>query len=233
LPADFVASAPQETKVSESVESSIQGGTCFDFIAYDDEQIESYLNENRHDNIVILDTRGQNGVCFTRSQIAEGLEDSTGVYFPCLRAESMGSAAGNLVLARMTMKDFTAFVPIQDLEAITSSVVVVNEENAHTDWVFELKPGNFTVPYSASVELFVSANPNYVSADHCQEGTQKTVYRLVPVHLTRSTAIQGSGADKKHRHAKKKLSIIAPRINPLLPRINTRASAKAAKKIKK
>jgi hypothetical protein len=183
FPSNFVKTTPQEIKVPEMVESGIRGGTCFDFVAFNDEKVQEYLDEDRQDNIVILDTRGQNGVCFTRSRISESLEDNTGLFFPCLKAKHMGTAVKNLILARVTMRDFTAFVPIQDLEAITCSVVCGDGRNAN--WIFELKPANFTVPYSASVGLYTHSAPNgSISSNHCEPGSQKIVYRLVPIHLS-------------------------------------------------
>jgi len=153
----------------------LSGGAtaCFDFVGFEDVDAAAYLAEDASDHVIIA-PKGGAPVCFTRTQLYAQLDDNELQFYDCVppRAGAGAGAVGkpikDVLYSRLQMRDFNVIVPSTDLGAALRS---------HSQ-VWDLQQTDEVLAYTGSAQAF--ANSDYVSADHCQDGTSKSVWTLSP-----------------------------------------------------
>jgi hypothetical protein len=162
----------------------------FDFTEGEDINAKTYLSES-NDNIVIYSLPNKSGVCqgvaYKKSLLQEHLQSTTHLQFPCnntaIIVDPFPEPAINInmekPLVKIFLPNFTVFVPISDILA-TINCIAQRFKIFKTDESFET-----TASAGASFGTDNDATPMFMSADHCQRGSNKTVYRLL------STEVEG------------------------------------------
>jgi hypothetical protein len=140
--------------------------------------LKEYLAADEQDNIIILGpgegrARGTNAVCFTRSDIEKQLQDLTTITLPCLGPNGAFPVDANAQFVKIQLREFPVYVPKSDVLAMISS----------SARVFEPKLSNLTLQTTASADAV--ENSDFVSADHCQAGTTKKIYRIHGIRITK------------------------------------------------
>jgi hypothetical protein len=153
-----------------------QKSTCFDFCAYDDENIINYLDDDKDNNIVIFDASGEHPICYTRQRLTDLMNTASAVFYPCVSSDYPSTAIKEKTLVRIQLI-YNVVVPISDVvEAIKNEVKIFR--------VYKTKT-KFDRTKSANVEYNVHAAA-MVSGDHCQAGTDKDLYRLLNAETFKS-----------------------------------------------
>ena len=175
-------------------EALLSGGTCFDFVEYDDLKIQAYLSENRQDNIILFgppksDTETlSSATCFTRSQMQSQMKDVTAITVPCLKENHLNSADKRTKFYRVDL-GFPAFVPEDDVKAMLASKHVQ---------LFQALPTDLNLQFTASLEAAERKDEIYAGDHHCQAGTAKLVYRLYAIEFDpEPSAVANNVATKK------------------------------------
>ena len=157
--------------------------TCFDFCAYDDEDIENYIEEDTDDNIVIFDASGDQPICYSRQRLVELMNTANAVFYPC-ESEFPPTAIRDKTLVRIQLT-YNVVVPISD---------VVDAIDNTASKIFRIYKTNTTFDRtkSANVEFNVH-EAAMVSGDHCQEGTNKDLHRLLDPKVFQTLTRSGGG----------------------------------------
>ena len=138
--------------------------TCYDLYSLEDIDIEKYTNEDA-DNIVIIDTTCKNAIGFKRTWLENLLTDAKCIFYPCYNYKVRLSEC----MVRIYSNNINVVVPLQDVDdAIKTDVKR-----------FKLYKTDITHEFTASHDVAVS-HGTMVGADHCQDGTNKLLYRLLP-----------------------------------------------------
>lgn len=164
-------------KSERQVEEKLQPLECFNFIEYDNEQIENYVNKD-DDNLVIIHSDGRQAVCSHKQWLRDTLQDYSSVYFPCVGMGGHFPIATNIQFVKISMKEFQVFVPLKDIQAVI-------DDNDYC--LFELIETGIVINTTASAEAIIANN--YQSADHCQSGTSKRIHRLRPLEITETDQV--------------------------------------------
>jgi hypothetical protein len=153
--------------------------TCFDFIMYGDEDIKEYLNPENNinsDNLVIIDPNQTRGICSSRTYLENLLRDPSMRFYPCIRVPQGGfQFVRNKTLIRIHSNNFNVVVPITDVKKAMSG------QNGN---IFKLYKTDTEYEFTSGANAaYLIGREAYVSADHCQSGSNKTLYRLLPTSL--------------------------------------------------
>jgi len=140
-------------------------GTCFDLTLYDSEDANIYLNENPNDNIIIMKVRNDGtffSTCYQRSIL------STSEEFYWCPTESLShiKAGPHDTLRPIYTSEFTAYVT-----SYTASKIL----KSHCKY-FVLTQTDRTAPFTVSRTALDTSD--FVSADHCQAGTSKSIWTV-------------------------------------------------------
>lgn len=177
-------------------ENDFYGKTCRDTIMLSDENNKEYLDED-DDNILIIIQRGKNYIidCYTGEYLQEVLYDDTKGRYVCLENNSVTGRPlysvdedGNKVNFPLNVVGFvdteklfykldlsfgSFYISKKDLLDMIKSgnrIFYLEEENKRS------------YPYTASKGVYdaqkLGGESDVVSSDHCQEGTDITVYRI-------------------------------------------------------
>ncbi len=144
------------------------GGKCFDVGSQTQMHVRRYLQASA-DNIVVLLADGQPR-CATRSRIQSYRVDNDHVFMPCA-AQYVGSVDRSIRLIRIPL-DYNIFVPETDLIRLDT------EQDVQ---IWQLVESQVVVPRTAA--LTAVDGHDFVSVSHCQDGTQKTLTRIIPVRV--------------------------------------------------
>lgn len=148
---------------------------------------------------------GNSYIATDKKNLDSDVEDRTTIRFKCNR-ELDGAP-------RMRDVDGTEYYLLQ----LTGNVLVDRQNFGNLLWtpypVFELVESGTTFPFTASAtsvlaeggydRSVVGTEVNIVSADHCQAGSDRKLYTVVPLVLKRGRATQGGKKRRKTRRGKK------------------------------
>lgn len=171
------------------VEYNTRTSKCFDLIMLDEETAIDYLERDEEDNVIILNKPEGVAICFTRSGIRALIEDRSSHFVECLGPE-VDEFTGDKgqrwiepnppLYVRVPVNPETgsnAFIPIENLrEAISSS-----EERVYCLVPLALGDGS-GVQASLSHTITEAARrgeSSYISANHCQRGSNVLLYKFV------------------------------------------------------
>ena len=158
---------------------------CYDFLESNDIRFAEYLVEDPTDNIILIapppinsppDTLGTTAICTRRSELARTLTDLSAIALPCVgQSGTTFPPDASARFVRLALGNFNIFVPEREVR-----IIALNPGRfAESPKIYQAEPTDLNIPVTASVDAIL--NLHYVSADHCQEGTQKTIYHLRPV----------------------------------------------------
>jgi len=172
IPAELQAT-PGTDESGEEVD--VQKLTCYDTVFQVTDEPQSftqYVNENPVDHIFLLlppqkvhQRWGSHAICYTRSALNTFLNDDSSRYFPCL--EQDGEFDGSNEFIKVPLGNLTVFVPVQDIRYVLDKVDV---------HLFQVRESGVHIPYTASFSY--GAFSERVGTDHCQQGTDKRIYRI-------------------------------------------------------
>jgi hypothetical protein len=155
---------------------------CFDVLEAGNRGAAEYVEESPRQNIVILapPPRGQllgtSAICATREELANSLHELTAITIPCVGNNNTSFPADiSARFIRLSLGDSNIYVP----EAQVWHIVESGGEDTNTIQLFQAESTNVRIPVTATVDA-VQEN-NFVSADHCQAGTDKIIYNLRPI----------------------------------------------------
>ena len=137
-------------------------GQCFDLVMLGTEDCEEYLAQDKN-NIVIVYVSNDGGVratCYNLDLIRNG-----DIYFKC-DTKSMASYRTETynALVKITMGDFNIFITVDTAEKMLNSKCRY----------FTIESTNTEFKYTVSQNAI--ANEDYVSTDHCQAGSNKSIH---------------------------------------------------------
>lgn len=149
---------------------AITGGTCFDVEELEEENVLKFLNDDPDENIVILDDDTHlNGVCWKRTNLRNITKDLSAISLPCAGPSGGFPVDERKKFYKISAKNYQAFIPENDLNFLLNS----------SNNIFQLEKTGVTILTTASASSII--NRDFVSADHCQDGTSKIIHRLIPV----------------------------------------------------
>jgi hypothetical protein len=155
---------------------------CFDVLEAGNRGAAEYVEESPRQNIVMLapPPRGQllgtSAICATREELANSLHQLTAITIPCVGNNNTSFPADiSARFIRLSLGDSNIYVP----EAQVWHIVESGGEDTNTIQLFQAESTNVRIPVTATVDA-IQEN-NFVSADHCQAGTDKTIYNLRPI----------------------------------------------------
>ena len=144
------------------------GMEVYDVEFADSMEVREFLQTNETDNVILVDSKGSMTGA-SRSRLIR-----TKTYMACTNVGNLlsmgtGSTQGRRgAIAQIPLRDYTIYVPHKQLvEAMTSSDVYFG--------IQEKKDGHFEATISQET---LDGDANFVSADHCQEGTDKPISRI-------------------------------------------------------
>lgn len=147
---------------------------CLDYVSLDEVTIASHVGQSS-DNLVLIDSTGRTAACASRSQIRESIKDPTAVFYPCVRRPDNRGLAANFSAPLIKVSvGSNYFVPFDDVRRLAHP-----STKAQVYMVLPTTTRHERTTSKRAARLIGEAA--WVSADHCQEGTAKTVHRLVPV----------------------------------------------------
>jgi hypothetical protein len=143
---------------------------CFDIIMYNDEDIEKYISSNSNDNIVIIEPSGKKAVCFSRDALQKLLKDPDTIFYPCIGRNGRYPVDYEKEMVRIYLSGFNVVVPLSDAEAAISN----------TSRIFRLYKADAEQYKTTSSRSSIASGANWIGRDHCQDGSDKQLYRLLP-----------------------------------------------------
>jgi hypothetical protein len=153
-------------------------GTCFDFMDVEDKDIQEYVREP--DNLVIINDAG-GAVCLSRDTIRQTMADIYMYFVGCL---SYGEYTDELYV-RLSVPH-GVYVRVREVLAALRG----------TDQVYKVDATGQRYSRAASFRNAFSTNTAYISAWHCQEGTDMAVSALSRVVQPQSRKRGREGGDE-------------------------------------
>lgn len=185
-PDDWSFNPSDLTASEEEYNNLVNTAQCYDIINIDNIQFQEYIDQNPQDNVIIITPRpsnssatfGPNALCYSRSDLRDLLNDLTAQSLPCVGQEDVRShsyfpADASKRFIKINLGDQTIYVPEQEIINIAN--------NRNNNRIYQAEATNLILPVTASSDALIEGN--FVSADHCQAGTQKTIYHLRPVRI--------------------------------------------------
>lgn len=154
---------------------------CSDIFYLKNYEISEFLSaagDDPTENIVLLfptqvDQRwGMQALCYRREYLVKYLCDPAHMYFPCTGNPGQVIIDKTILFVKIPCGDVTLYVPQRDVVQAIRDVQIQ---------MFQFKETGIVVPYTASWTAIVKGD--YVSADHCQQGSDKAIHRLQSVGL--------------------------------------------------
>lgn len=164
---------------------------CFDLIAYEEINNDLYLKEDKNNIILFFgDTSNEIGTGYSKIYLEDNLKDPYKRFYECYPIEDRstnGPINRKKTIIKIDTRSGPIFVPINDVVKIINEdlnetfINSITEQNLEFDKrIFFLKPTNDKINITGSENAMATDTHNrYVSADHCQEGTQKKIHRLL------------------------------------------------------
>jgi hypothetical protein len=151
--------------------------TAYNMLSLADENVLDYLNENTNENIVFKFNNHYHFI--TKETILSMINDGSAIKYGCRNVDT------SLVPRSENLFDEPCF----DLNkiGIPSGLVYLGKmksllEGQNQAYEIVNKEPTLIYPSTASLQM-LSSNPNAVSASHCQEGQQATVYDLKSINI--------------------------------------------------
>jgi len=179
FPPDWRYQAAETINRSGEDYNTTEESKCFDFVMATEEDIKNHIKETPN-NLILLSPPTESGdvfsnaVCITRDQLRNWKDSETNITLACAGPEGRFPVDSRFLFVRIELREFPVYVPMSDVDAAI---------DAERDQFFQITPTNLTLPSTASADVVL--NYNNVSADHCQGGTSKKIYRLHPVRFER------------------------------------------------
>ncbi|AYV86826.1 MAG: hypothetical protein Sylvanvirus10_23 [Sylvanvirus sp.] len=177
---------PEEQTLTSQQRNTLQNGQCSNVLEQEEYPLGEYVREN---NIVILapltrlrTNRSNAAVCFTRNELGQLYTDLSNLFYVCAGPEGGFPPDMSQSFMRIPLSDWSVYVPIQDVEYILYERV--RTQNV-TGGVYQLQSTEMTLPSTVSMQyvdrIRFGQRPD-IGSHHCGPGTDKPIYRLVPVH---------------------------------------------------
>lgn len=161
---------------------------CFDFTMYSDENIKKHISADKNNNIVIISPSGKKSTCFSRTELKQLLKDQDTVFYPCIGRDGYFPVDKQKTMVRIYSNDFNVVVPVTDVKTAISNTAASIFRIHETDEKYETTASSRTTHN-------MQDDAARVSADHCQQGSDKQLYRLLPHPIT-----QGGSAQKNLKY---------------------------------
>lgn len=137
-------------------------GNCIDVIMQDEESMQHYLTSDPYNMIFVFPTNGQPFyACYHRSYL-----NQSEIFYKCGQEDVINlstSVHTDDPIYKLNIREFPIF--IRDL----NFRILMNSNSQ----MFSIEPTTERVPYTISKQSI--DNENYISADHCQIGTDKLI----------------------------------------------------------
>ena len=146
---------------------------CFDWIQYSEVSAQEFLQEDLSDGVV-LRAKGRPGMalCTTRRRLYELLGSGETLFYACRPNREWDAVEGRVyrdtLYVRLQMPEFNVIVNARELGAALRD----------RSLVWDVEESDVVLPTTGSVSAMDGLQ--YFSADHCQEGTHKVVWTLLP-----------------------------------------------------
>lgn len=135
---------------------------CFDFIDLQKSQRE-HLDE-ADDNIVITDNKYKSSTCLSKGFLMEEIMKSENLFWNCQDRTPVQNERQTYFALKLANGTF--YIPVLDIHLLLS------EQESKVFSLHEFGQLNASAGVKTILEL------NYVSGDHCQDGTTKKIYHL-------------------------------------------------------
>lgn len=166
--------------------------TCFDLTMGEDAQLQEFLNEDR-DHIVFL-FESPNGK-ITATCLEKSTLHISARFYPCLIANSARHAASvqfDMPFYRLMINTYAVHISSQNFSFLLRHIAL---NLARIFYVVDL-PEVFTHTISEIARLERQPE-SWVSADHCQDDSDKRMSMIIPVNLT--NAVQDASKRARYR----------------------------------
>jgi len=143
---------------------------CFDIINQNEENIGQYLSDNR-DNIVIFFKQPSDAdflaTCLTFTGLKKYLKDPKHGFYGCIEGKDYRTYHENLPeYIKISSQSHTIFVNYVDIK----QKYIQRQNMIFLEYSYQIPK---TISYDASITM------NFVSSNHCQEGSIIDVYRII------------------------------------------------------
>lgn len=143
----------------------LRQGQCFDWEDYDNRPIETYLNYTP--NGIIYSTLDGHAVCSSVENLNFYLKDPTSIFYHCIGRDGRFPVDQKWPVIKLPVADFMTYVPAAQLKRALK------------------QKQNFLLLYPVDVKWETTASKGategggWVSADHCQAGSDKQLWSLI------------------------------------------------------
>jgi hypothetical protein len=150
---------------------------CFDIIAYDDAQLNKYVQDNKFEHpYVFLVKKGNDEIvaaCMTRKELIQFTEMEEAKYYECLEQGKFYILADQLYI-KLSLFEYQIYITSENLEFLLES-----------DNIYFLVESNpfYTMKYSAKTTFLTDEHFDTTSSDHCQAGTSKEIRMIFPIDI--------------------------------------------------
>ena len=143
---------------------------CFDFVQFSDIDIKEYLKEDQGNFVFILKSVGQSNqaVCATIDRLNKGFTDRSLGFYECNKSTNPWSYGERLF--RINVKEVNVVVPDKIVREAFTLMLMTPIRILYL--VYAQKEAKYTISQDTR------DGGTYVSADHCQEGTDKKIYYI-------------------------------------------------------
>lgn len=148
---------------------------CFDIANIDETKLEAFVQESKDSLVFILDGHADIATCILR----QNFQMSYSVFYPCLKpnnAQDGLSVQYDTPIIRMMIHTFPIHITQPNFSYLQKQI-----EDGQQVFSVQLLPE--IVPYTISQEARSRIEGSFISADHCQAGTQKQMYVVVPLQF--------------------------------------------------
>jgi uncharacterized protein YjbI with pentapeptide repeats len=167
------------------IDESKLPGTCFDYVMQEDSDIIEQLLENIDFFVLVFpsDKEDFKVICKTREEIKLALNDISSIFYECtgrfkrdtlpdgrtveLRDKVIGPIDETPYVKILGVGGINIFIDIKEVNALLNS----------TERIFYAYPKK-EITHSISWNNIYGRNPDYISAYHCQNGSNLTIYTL-------------------------------------------------------
>ena len=159
--------------------------TCFDLINFEDVPINNFMEGDYYDRIII---RYENKTtCMYKSELKNLLTNNQKLFFNC----SDRGSSGQPILPRRDYR-LSRVTPDFILINLVNGQYMIKYDNfveqlfSKNAYEYIINPLNERTDNTASKSVALGEADSYVSGNHCQNGTQVSLYEIKAVELTNS-----------------------------------------------